>query len=396
MAVALPTYIPRWASLFPWVATTWVVAGERVTNDGGKIYQCITPGNTGNMGGPTGVGADIPDPGAVAPAAHWMYVGLNAAAWAAIAYAAGTRVTNAGNLYMVTTSPGGASAVAPTGMGPGPLTTIDGYVWQYIAAATAQLSTPSDGQADVGWVPGQYPPAQVMNKLLWGIYRWIVWLKDLPNQAITWTAHHIFTGNVQIAPSAAGYGLLANSVGDNIGVSGNATGTAPGVRGVNTTAVGVEGYGGTQGVLGHGNAGAAVGVEGRGDPLGGTGQGVKGVGGSAGGEGGWFESLGGNAPGVHAKGVGTGAGVDATVNGAGPAIKGTAVNGQSGPGGRFLASNSAVALSCNSVSGLYPPFQIEQQALPPAAISGCFYVDSSASPVRLYFCKDGATWTLVV
>ncbi len=46
------------------------VPGDLISNDGGKLYICITGGVDGNAGGPTGTNADIVD-----GAAHWMYAG---------------------------------------------------------------------------------------------------------------------------------------------------------------------------------------------------------------------------------------------------------------------------------------------------------------------------------
>ena len=52
----------------PWPAAHNVVAGEYVTNDGGKLYRCTTGGTTASSGGPTGTGGSITDGSAV-----WAY-----------------------------------------------------------------------------------------------------------------------------------------------------------------------------------------------------------------------------------------------------------------------------------------------------------------------------------
>lgn len=52
-----------------WVQSTAYVIGDRVNNDTGKIYECITAGTSAGSGGPTGTNADITD-----NTAHWKYV----------------------------------------------------------------------------------------------------------------------------------------------------------------------------------------------------------------------------------------------------------------------------------------------------------------------------------
>lgn len=56
-----------------WAINTAYVVGQLVTNDGGKVYTCITAGTSAGAGGPTGVGADITD-----NTAHWKYIGAGA------------------------------------------------------------------------------------------------------------------------------------------------------------------------------------------------------------------------------------------------------------------------------------------------------------------------------
>lgn len=61
-----------------WIASHAYVAtvGSRsvVTNDGGRVYICITSGNSAGSGGPTGVGQDITD-----GTAHWAFIGATIA-----------------------------------------------------------------------------------------------------------------------------------------------------------------------------------------------------------------------------------------------------------------------------------------------------------------------------
>ena len=52
-----------------WAPSVKAFPGERVTNDTGKTYECITAGTTAATGGPTGTGANITD-----GTAHWTNV----------------------------------------------------------------------------------------------------------------------------------------------------------------------------------------------------------------------------------------------------------------------------------------------------------------------------------
>lgn len=52
-----------------WAPLTDYYVNEMRTNDGNKLYRCITTGKSAAAGGPTGTGADITD-----GAAHWAYV----------------------------------------------------------------------------------------------------------------------------------------------------------------------------------------------------------------------------------------------------------------------------------------------------------------------------------
>jgi len=58
-----------------WAASQLAYLGEHVTNDSGKVYECITQGTTAASGGPTGTTADITD-----GTAHWGYAGASASA----------------------------------------------------------------------------------------------------------------------------------------------------------------------------------------------------------------------------------------------------------------------------------------------------------------------------
>ena len=52
-----------------WQSTTAYTAGQRVTNDTGKLYECTTAGTSAGSGGPTGTGAAITDGSCV-----WEYI----------------------------------------------------------------------------------------------------------------------------------------------------------------------------------------------------------------------------------------------------------------------------------------------------------------------------------
>lgn len=173
-AIAQPPELPRWASLLAWstIAGDWVDVGERYVN-GGNIYEVVIAGTTAASGGPSGTGSLIED-----GSAYWQYIGANAGTWTTgTDYAVGNRVTSSGNIYQVLVAGSGESTVAPTGTGT--ITTSDGYTWIYIAQATAVSTEPSNGQKDVGWLPGQQPTAQGDNWWKWTVYRWLQWIRDV-------------------------------------------------------------------------------------------------------------------------------------------------------------------------------------------------------------------------
>lgn len=231
---------------------------------------------------------------------------------------------------------------------------------------------PTSGKKDVGWVPGEKPPAQYKNWLLYTIYQWCVWLNDITNQALIWAANHSFnegasfsrtsanTNAVTATGNGTGRGITSTgggasgdggrfvggapngkavvAVGTGAGVGLDATGgatNAAGVVGTGTgTATGIGGTGGATsgpGVTGTGGAPNGVGVSGTGTGTGaggafaggatngagvrgtgtGTGSGIEGVGGPSDGIG--VKGVGGamNGIGVRAEGTGTGAALSA-------------------------------------------------------------------------------------
>ena len=257
MSVALPAKLPRWGSLLEWVAVTFVVAGERTTYLG-NIYRCTVKGTTSGAGGPPA------DNIAGAPAPTWILIGANAPAWAAGDYDVGDRVTNAGNAYMVLreAAADANSTIAPTGTSSAPLALGDGYTWIFIAAADAVDTEPTEGQKDVGWIPGQRPPAQIFNWLLWVIYRWLLWLQDIQNQALTWTTTGTFapTTTNSVAVVATGSGNARAGAFTGGPTSGSALSAVAG-DGSNGTGVWGIGDGNGPGVYARGDAdGGATGV----------------------------------------------------------------------------------------------------------------------------------------
>jgi hypothetical protein len=302
MAAPKPTNLPRFGTLAAWQATTYYPKGIRVTN-GGNLYVCA-PGSgngglSGSSGGPTGTGSGIVD-GAIL----WDYVSAASAAWiASAAYTLGELVSNGGNLYMCIKAGTAAGSGGPTGTG---IDITDGSVhWTYVSTDAATPVAPSGGQADLGWLPGQKPPANYFTWLLWTIYLWCVYLQDLAAQTFTWTAPHTWSStssaNFQCAvavQSASNPNINQIAIGTNTsGISGVGTGTGFGVAGVGG---GTGGYG-------------ALGVGGNGG-----GAGVRGVGGASGGPG--VQGVGtDNAPGVVGEGNGSFAGLEGHSEG-GPAV----------------------------------------------------------------------------
>jgi hypothetical protein len=66
------TLAGRFASASAWtISTAYSPAGTLVTNDGGKVYELVTPGTSAGSGGPTGTGASIADGTCV-----WKYDGV--------------------------------------------------------------------------------------------------------------------------------------------------------------------------------------------------------------------------------------------------------------------------------------------------------------------------------
>lgn len=187
--IPIPQKMPRWGALLAWVGGAWVTVGERVVSNGG-IYQVIVEGLTAAPGdsipaGPSGT-SNYTEPVAgsgvgATNAAVWQYIGPATTTWVTgSVLAVGTQRVGvaAPNTYLVIGQGGGNSTIDPgtLGSGAGPLVAADGYTWLFMAQATAVDTEPSEGQKDVGWLPGQQPPAQFMNWQGWRVYRTLLWI----------------------------------------------------------------------------------------------------------------------------------------------------------------------------------------------------------------------------
>lgn len=71
--------------------------------------------------------------------------------------------------------------------------------------AGAAIVEPTEGQKDLGWVPGQKPPAQYFNWWKRLVYQWVAYLDGLTNEALTWASKHTFSAGLAsgVAPTAA-------------------------------------------------------------------------------------------------------------------------------------------------------------------------------------------------
>ena len=124
-----------------WILTHAYHVDDRVTNETGKVYQCITAGVSAGAGGPTGTTADITD-----NTVHWKYVTTNDITinWAwrpSITWVVGDMVANDdGKVYVCITA--GAGAVAA----PGPAGTAADITdnvahWTYYGTISVNLTT---------------------------------------------------------------------------------------------------------------------------------------------------------------------------------------------------------------------------------------------------------------
>lgn len=62
---------------------------------------------------------------------------------------------------------------------------------------------PSEPKKTAGWLPGEKPPAQILNWWMALVYSWVLWLQDITNQAFTWAAIQTFTSGVNVSGHGA-------------------------------------------------------------------------------------------------------------------------------------------------------------------------------------------------
>lgn len=198
MPAPRPSALPLFSGLLAWTQNTWFSVGERTTANG-NVYVCVTAGTSAGAGtGPAGVGAGIADGTAV-----WDFVAALSTAWApTTAYDTGDVVTNdGGKLYECITAGTSAGSGGPTGTA-GVIT--DGTVtWTYVSTAISQHTEPTSRVKDIGLTPGSPLFAQYLNWLFGnrakGIFGWLRYLQDaaaigadIAATALTWTAQQTF------------------------------------------------------------------------------------------------------------------------------------------------------------------------------------------------------------
>jgi hypothetical protein len=116
-------------------------------------------------------------------------------------------------------------------------TTVPDWVTDANAADPTKVDTPPGGLRDVGYAPGQRPAPMHFNWLIYWLCKWILWLNDITNQALTWAERHNFDKGL-VATGASGSGDHGiTTTGDGVGAGINATGGAsgPGVNCSGTT-----------------------------------------------------------------------------------------------------------------------------------------------------------------
>ena len=199
----LPSTVPHFGDLDNWTGTTFYAPGQRVLN-GANIYQCVTQGTSAGAGGPVGGGAGIVD-GSVT----WDFVCAASPPWAPLTtYARGDIVTNdGGKLYQALNALTSAGAGGPTGTG-GVIPDAT-MIWTYVGTIIGQRTTPTSRTADVGNRPGAPFFAQYRNWFDTLVTRWIYYLRDLADQAWTWTGAHEFVIAPTFDAGATTKGIIA-------------------------------------------------------------------------------------------------------------------------------------------------------------------------------------------
>lgn len=96
---------------------------------------------------------------------------------------------------------------------------------EWATGGGAAITTPGPGTISSGSVPNTAGLAQYDNWRGRWTFKWLEWLKDIAHQAMTWTANHVFQGNVTVQGTATLAAISAVSLGlsGNLTVSGTAT-----------------------------------------------------------------------------------------------------------------------------------------------------------------------------
>lgn len=95
-----------------------------------------------------------------------------------------------------------------------PITTPD-WVTDANAASETYVVEPNSDKRDVGWAGEEKPPAQFLNWLFYWICKWVAYLANLEDEALTWTADHVFEQDVEVQGNLVA-GTLHHSDDDHV------------------------------------------------------------------------------------------------------------------------------------------------------------------------------------
>ncbi len=220
---------------------------------------------------------------------------------------------------------------------------------------TNQTDPPS-GQKDSGWAAASPLDSSYLNWLLYTIYLWVLYLKNLTSEALTWLALQTFTFGIIVTKAAgdaitttAGTGAGAAGIKSNGGAGAGSTG-GHFISLTSASGIGVVGQGTLYGVAG---TGATFGVSGIGDTQAGV------IGTSDTGVGGYFQSTNGrglyaqggyDADAIRALGQGTGDGIQAEGGDTGGCgVRG--IGGAAGGNGGIFTGNAATGVVATGGAG---------------------------------------------
>lgn len=106
---------------------------------------------------------------------------------------------------------------------------------------------PSSGKKDIGWIVSEQPPHSYFNWFQNLVYQWCDYLDGLTDEALTWTAAHIFQKGITVTQSTAngnGASFTGNGTGKGIVTVGGGThGTGIHATGGATNGIGGDFYG---------------------------------------------------------------------------------------------------------------------------------------------------------